>query len=122
MFFLGIICIFNPLSIFDNFEFSMYRNPAGLAILGTFKFGSIGMGLEAYKYGILVRLSVFVSSIPYCINTYRKIHSDLFTACNVKWLGVRGKDLQLIPEESYVPLKPRDLQIAKSLMSCSCCR
>ncbi|KAI3852361.1 hypothetical protein MKX03_018841, partial [Papaver bracteatum] len=65
------------------------RNPAWLAILGTFKFGSIGMGLEAYKY-----------------------------ACNVKWLGVRGNDLQLIPEESYVPLKPRDLQIAKSLMSC----
>ncbi|KAI3933594.1 hypothetical protein MKX01_032699 [Papaver californicum] len=64
-------------------------NPAGLAILGTFKFGSIGMGLEAYKY-----------------------------ACSVKWLGVRGNDLQLIPEESYVPLKPRDLQIAKSLMSC----
>ncbi|KAI3996146.1 hypothetical protein MKX01_031500 [Papaver californicum] len=64
-------------------------NPAGLAILGTFKFGSIGMGLEAYKY-----------------------------ACNVKWLGVRGNDLQLIPEESFVPLKPRDLQIAKSLMSC----
>ncbi|XP_026447162.1 uncharacterized protein LOC113347703 [Papaver somniferum] len=31
----------------------------GLAILGTFKFGSIGMGFEAYKY-----------------------------ACNVKWLGV----------------------------------
>ncbi|KAI3881411.1 hypothetical protein MKX03_023927, partial [Papaver bracteatum] len=64
-------------------------NPAWIAILGTFKFGSIGMGLEAYKY-----------------------------ACNVKWLGVQGNDLQLIPEESYVPLKPRDLQIAKSLMSC----
>ncbi|XP_065858365.1 meiotic recombination protein SPO11-2 isoform X2 [Euphorbia lathyris] len=63
-------------------------NPAGLAILCTFKFGSIGMGLEAYRY-----------------------------ACNVKWLGVRGDDLQLIPEESLVPLKPRDLQIAKSLMS-----
>ncbi|GMQ05547.1 hypothetical protein CsSME_00050532 [Camellia sinensis var. sinensis] len=26
-------------------------NPAGLAILCTFKFGSIGMGLEAYRYG-----------------------------------------------------------------------
>ncbi|XP_048233382.1 meiotic recombination protein SPO11-2 isoform X2 [Ricinus communis] len=62
-------------------------NPAGLAILSTFKFGSIGMGLEAYRY-----------------------------ACNVKWLGVRGDDLQLIPEESLVPLKPKDLQIAKSLM------
>ncbi|KAI9401229.1 hypothetical protein POPTR_001G099100v4 [Populus trichocarpa] len=63
-------------------------NPAGLAILCTFKFGSIGMGLEAYRY-----------------------------ACNVKWLGLRGDDLQLLPEESLVSLKPRDLQIAKSLMS-----
>ncbi|XP_057968460.1 meiotic recombination protein SPO11-2 isoform X2 [Malania oleifera] len=62
-------------------------NPAGLAILCTFKFGSIGMGLEAYRY-----------------------------ACNVKWLGLRADDLQLIPDESLVPLKPRDLQIAKSLM------
>lgn len=63
-------------------------NPAGLAILCTFKFGSIGMGLEAYRY-----------------------------ACNVKWLGMRGDDLELIPEPSLVPLRPRDLQIAKSLNS-----
>ncbi|KAG2680534.1 hypothetical protein I3760_11G102500 [Carya illinoinensis] len=63
-------------------------NPAGLAILCTFKFGSIGMGLEAYRY-----------------------------ACNVKWLGLRVDDLEMIPEQSLVPLKPRDLQIAKSLMS-----
>ncbi|KAM3735926.1 hypothetical protein ACB098_10G124400 [Castanea mollissima] len=63
-------------------------NPAGLGILCTFKFGSIGMGLEAYRY-----------------------------ACNVKWLGLRGDDLQLIPEQSMVPLKQRDLQIATSLMS-----
>ncbi|XP_077245508.1 sporulation 11-2 isoform X6 [Tasmannia lanceolata] len=63
-------------------------NPAGLAILCTYKFGSIGMGLEAYRY-----------------------------ACNIKWLGLRGDDLQLIHQHSYVPLKPRDLQIAKSLMS-----
>ncbi|KNA14491.1 hypothetical protein SOVF_107100 [Spinacia oleracea] len=63
-------------------------NPAGLSILCTFKYGSIGMGLEAYKY-----------------------------ACNVRWLGVRGDDLQLIPEESMAPLKPKDKQIAKSLTS-----
>ncbi|KAE9452031.1 hypothetical protein C3L33_16077, partial [Rhododendron williamsianum] len=63
-------------------------NPAGLAILCTFKFGSIGMGLEAYRY-----------------------------ACNVKWLGVRKHDLELVPEQSFIPLKPRDLQIAKSLAS-----
>ncbi|XP_047332839.1 meiotic recombination protein SPO11-2-like isoform X2 [Impatiens glandulifera] len=63
-------------------------NPAGLAVLCTFKYGSIGMGLEAYKY-----------------------------ACNVKWLGIRRDDLELIPEQSFIPFKPRDLQIAKSLLS-----
>ncbi|KAG4386298.1 hypothetical protein JHK82_029842 [Glycine max] len=56
-------------------------NPAGLAILCTFKFGSIGMGLEAYRYGL------------------------------------RGHDLPLLPNQSFVPLKPKDLQIAQSLMS-----
>ncbi|PWA55193.1 meiotic recombination protein SPO11-2 [Artemisia annua] len=63
-------------------------NPAGLAILCTYKYGSIGMGLEAYRY-----------------------------ACNVKWLGIRKDDLDIIPEESLIPLKPKDLQIAKSLTS-----
>ncbi|KAK7253061.1 hypothetical protein RIF29_37465 [Crotalaria pallida] len=63
-------------------------NPAGLAILCTFKFGSVGMGLEAYRY-----------------------------ACNVKWLGLRRHDLHMLPDESLVPLKPKDLQIAQSLMS-----
>ncbi|PIN07896.1 Catalytic subunit of the meiotic double strand break transesterase [Handroanthus impetiginosus] len=64
-------------------------NPAGLAILCTFKFGSIAMGLEAYRY-----------------------------ACDVKWLGLRKDDIeQLVPEESLIPLKPRDHQIAKSLAS-----
>ncbi|KAL3498905.1 hypothetical protein ACH5RR_041637 [Cinchona calisaya] len=64
-------------------------NPAGLAILCTFKFGSIGMGLEAYRY-----------------------------ACKVKWLGLRMDDIsQLVPEESLIPLKPKDLQIARSLIS-----
>lgn len=46
------------------------------------------MGLEAYRY-----------------------------ACNVKWVGLRGDDLNLIPEESLVPLKAKDSQIAKSLLS-----
>lgn len=63
-------------------------NPAGLAILCTFKHGSIGMGLEAFRY-----------------------------ACNIKWLGLREDDLELIPEESFIQLKPRDMQIAKSLTS-----
>lgn len=30
---------------------------------------------------------------------------------------MRGDDLQLIPEESMTPLKPKDKQIAKSLAS-----
>ncbi|GJN39629.1 hypothetical protein PR202_gb28760 [Eleusine coracana subsp. coracana] len=64
------------------------RNPAGLAILCTYKYGSISMGLESYRY-----------------------------ACNVKWLGLRGDDLQIIPESALQELKPRDLQIAKSLLS-----
>lgn len=63
-------------------------NPAGLAILCTYKYGSITMGLESYRY-----------------------------ACNVKWLGLRGDDLQLIPQSAFQELKPRDLQIAKSLLS-----
>ncbi|KAI5439997.1 hypothetical protein KIW84_025383 [Lathyrus oleraceus] len=63
-------------------------NPAGLAILCTFKFGSVGMGLESYRY-----------------------------ACNVKWLGLRGHDLPMLPDQSFVPLKTKDLQIAQSLMS-----
>uniref|UniRef100_A0A0D9X4K8 DNA topoisomerase (ATP-hydrolyzing) n=1 Tax=Leersia perrieri TaxID=77586 RepID=A0A0D9X4K8_9ORYZ len=64
------------------------RNPAGLAILCTYKYGSISMGLESYRY-----------------------------ACNVKWIGLRGDDLQLIHQSAYQELKPRDLQIAKSLLS-----
>lgn len=47
------------------------------------------MGLEAYRY-----------------------------ACNVKWLGLRKDDIEeLIPEDSLIPLKPRDHQIGKSLAS-----
>lgn len=45
------------------------------------------------------------------------MHFCMIKACNVKWLGLRGNDLQLIPEQSMVPLKQRDLQIATSLMS-----
>ncbi|KAK6947835.1 hypothetical protein RJ641_001308 [Dillenia turbinata] len=66
----------------------VHRNPAGLTIPCTFEFGSTGMGIEAYSY-----------------------------ASNVKLLGLRGDDLQPIYLESLVPLKPRDPQVAKSLMS-----
>ncbi|XP_075495693.1 meiotic recombination protein SPO11-2 [Primulina tabacum] len=74
---------FSELPILGLFDW----NPAGLAILCTFKHGSIGMGLEAYRY-----------------------------ACNIKWLGLRKNDIeQLIPDESLIQLKTRDHQIAKSL-------
>ncbi|KAK3020202.1 hypothetical protein RJ639_046834 [Escallonia herrerae] len=77
------------------------RNPAGLAIVCTYKYGSIAMGLEAYRYGDTTQHHI--------------IQITCHLACNVKWLGLRRDDLQLIPEESFAPLKPRDLQIAKSL-------
>ncbi|KAF2575802.1 hypothetical protein F2Q70_00001333 [Brassica cretica] len=86
-------------------------NPAGLAILCTFKFGSIGMGLEAYRYG--TKTQTFASHyIPTVMMVF-----DSSVACNVKWIGLRGDDLNLIPEESLVPLKAKDSQIAKSLLS-----
>ncbi|WZZ13107.1 hypothetical protein YC2023_106196 [Brassica napus] len=87
------------------------RNPAGLAILCTFKFGSIGMGLEAYRYG--TKDSTFAS---HYIPTLMMVFGSS-VACNVKWIGLRGDDLNLIPEESLVPLKAKDSQIAKSLLS-----
>ncbi|XP_033134086.1 meiotic recombination protein SPO11-2 isoform X1 [Brassica rapa] len=86
-------------------------NPAGLAILCTFKFGSIGMGLEAYRYG--TKTQTFAS---HYIPTLMMVFGSS-VACNVKWIGLRGDDLNLIPEESLVPLKAKDSQIAKSLLS-----
>ncbi|MQL68544.1 hypothetical protein Taro_000851, partial [Colocasia esculenta] len=38
-------------------------------------------------------------------------------ACNVKWLGLRAGDIENVSPNSMVDLRPRDLQIAKSLMS-----
>ncbi|THG10983.1 hypothetical protein TEA_024346 [Camellia sinensis var. sinensis] len=71
-------------------------NPAGLAILCTFKFGSIGMGLEAYRYGAFF------------------YHDKEFYSY---FLFFFKDDLELIPEQSFMPLKPKDVQIAKSLAS-----
>lgn len=69
------------------------------------------MGLEAYRYGTKTR--TFASHyIPTVMMVF-----DSSVACNVKWIGLRGDDLNLIPEESLVPLKAKDSQIAKSLLS-----
>ncbi|KAB2608680.1 meiotic recombination protein SPO11-2 [Pyrus ussuriensis x Pyrus communis] len=94
-------------------------NPAGLAILCTFKFGSIGMGLEAYRYGNLVPVYLLLNNnlLLRRKKLTRSISLCRVLACNVKWLGLRGEDLELIPEQALVPLKPKDLQIAKSLIS-----
>lgn len=89
------------------------RNPAGLAILCTYKFGSIGMGLEAYRYGTFYHFHSW--NHPFLECCLILIH--VISACNVKWLGLRGDDLQLIPEHAFIPMKPRDLQVAQSLMS-----
>ncbi|XP_074572139.1 meiotic recombination protein SPO11-2-like [Curcuma longa] len=63
-------------------------NPAGLAILCTYKFGSVNMGLESYRY-----------------------------ACNVRWLGLRADDLKIIPQQALTQLTPQDMKKAKSLMT-----
>ncbi|KAH9547964.1 hypothetical protein CY35_11G062900 [Sphagnum magellanicum] len=64
-------------------------NPGGLAILCTFKFGSIRMGLEAPKY-----------------------------VCDVKWLGLRQRDIQTyVPKEAFVNLEDRDRTLANSLLT-----
>ena len=39
------------------------------------------------------------------------------SACNIKWLGLRKDDLDLIPQQSFFRLTPKDMQIAKSLTS-----
>lgn len=46
------LTVWFPLYFFhtDNLKI-IYRNPAGLAILCTYKFGSVNMGLESYRYG-----------------------------------------------------------------------
>ncbi|EFJ14051.1 hypothetical protein SELMODRAFT_423971 [Selaginella moellendorffii] len=63
-------------------------NPCGLGIICTYKFGSVGMGLEAPHY-----------------------------VCDVKWLGVSSEDLPRIPPEYFVELSARDRQLAKGLLS-----
>jgi hypothetical protein len=49
--------------------------------------------------------------------THEECFSLHYLACNVKWLGLRGHDLPMLPDQSFVPLKSKDLQIAQSLMS-----
>ncbi|XVF70341.1 hypothetical protein PTKIN_Ptkin11bG0154100 [Pterospermum kingtungense] len=80
--------------------------PAGLAALSAYKFGSIGIGLEAYGHGTFLQFRQFAPE-------------GYGYACNVKWLGLRGDDLEKerIPERCFSPLKGRDLQIAESLIS-----
>ena len=86
------------------------------------------MGLEAYRYGNPFCFFLkknnnnnFLSLFPYIlVELLNLTMSNTFLnvlACNVKWLGLRGEDLQLILAESLVPLKPKDLQIAKSLVA-----
>ncbi|KAL3682037.1 hypothetical protein R1sor_000059 [Riccia sorocarpa] len=61
-------------------------NPAGLAILCTYKFGSMRMGLETAHY-----------------------------VCDVKWLGLRYDDLRYIRDEAILDFKGRDKILAESL-------
>nr|XP_024396453.1 meiotic recombination protein SPO11-2-like isoform X2 [Physcomitrium patens] len=64
-------------------------NPAGLAIICTYRFGSIRMGLEAPRY-----------------------------VCDVKWLGLRNRDaLTYVPATAFTSLTDRDMTQARSLLA-----
>ena len=43
----------------------------------------------------------------------------LFAACKIRWLGLRPKDLHLIPQHLLQPLTPRDITLAKNLLKAS---
>ncbi|XVF82774.1 hypothetical protein PTKIN_Ptkin16aG0076500 [Pterospermum kingtungense] len=77
--------------------------PAGLAALSVYKFGSTGIGLEAYGHGTLLQFRP----------------EEYGYASNVYWLGLRENDLEeeKIPERFFSPLNQRDFQIAGSLIS-----
>jgi len=70
------------------------------------------MGLEAYRYGTLCK-----NMLDDVLTLGIELSTWPLSACNVKWLGIRGDDLQHIPLQSLIQLKPWDLQIAKSLLS-----
>ena len=72
----------------------------------------ISLGLESYRYGISL---IFKALKPIFLNNVNEYTS--FSAFNVKLLGLGGDDLQLIPHSAFQELKPRDFQIAKSLLS-----
>ncbi|EXC34350.1 Meiotic recombination protein SPO11-2 [Morus notabilis] len=67
---------------------------------------------------LLHRMSRAFPELPILalVDWYEQLLS-LVTEPVTLWLGLRRDDLQFILEESLVPLKPKDLQIAKSLMS-----
>ena len=74
-----------------------------------------GFGVIQIWYGTLFELSdLYDAHTGILLN---KMILSPCSACNVKWLGLRGDDLQLIPESAFQELKPRDSQIAKSLLS-----
>lgn len=75
------------------------------------------MGLEAYRYGTFLFNLIFIVCC-YAERNYKFKERSLYVlACNVKWLGMRADDIELLPAEALVPLKPKDIQIAKGLMS-----
>ncbi|GBG75251.1 hypothetical protein CBR_g19885 [Chara braunii] len=54
-------------------------NPAGFAIICTYKYGSTSMGLESPRY-----------------------------ACDVKWLGLRAADVEHLPDDAFQSLSERE--------------
>ncbi|KAK1261939.1 Meiotic recombination protein SPO11-2 [Acorus gramineus] len=60
-------CSHHSLGIMASKKDAVRGNPAGLAIICTYKFGSIEMGLEAFKYDLQnAKLRVLIFS-PFCL-------------------------------------------------------
>uniref|UniRef100_A0A0D9X4K9 DNA topoisomerase (ATP-hydrolyzing) n=1 Tax=Leersia perrieri TaxID=77586 RepID=A0A0D9X4K9_9ORYZ len=98
--------------------------PSGHAITGDMNMLSKFIFSSEARYIIVVEKVYLASAEPdfsenanFRIRTQQALLYYARTTCNVKWIGLRGDDLQLIHQSAYQELKPRDLQIAKSLLS-----
>jgi hypothetical protein len=103
-----------PSTISNKIDFPIFRNPAGLAILCTYKYGSISMGLESYRYGMVLSLSY--QTLMMLIPLNKTILFSMFSLQREMAWAKRGWSAAY-PWECIQELKPRDLQIAKSLLS-----
>ena len=81
-------------------------NVGGMNILLSYKFGSVKMGLESYRYGVYLIFQIHLNLPP-------------TTAVDIKWLGLHVKDfgsLQL-EDHCYQSLSTWDKNRIQSLLA-----